>query len=383
MEINIEVVGSLAACSRAEWQELAGDNPFVSYDFLALLQSSGCASPETGWHPRYLLARRDGRLIGATFAYLKTHSRGEFVFDQGWAQAFQQHGVAYYPKLLVAVPFSPVTGNRLLGESPEIREILAEALLTLAKDLDVSSVHVLFPDLDDEKLLRNAGYMVREQIQFHWRNVDYLDFSAFLSVMSHDKRKKIKQDRRRVTEAGVSFKWLTGDSIKQPELEFFYECYQKTYEEHWSAPYLTRAFFEELHRVRPDMLVLIIAEREGRPVACALNIQGGGVLYGRYWGAVEFISGLHFETCYMQAIDYCIQNRLHKFEGGAQGEHKMARGLLPARTTSAHWVADPRFAAAVADFLGREVQAVGEYMEGLERSSPFRENALHPQGAKQ
>ena len=383
MEIEIEVHGSLATCSRDEWQGLAGDNPFVSYDFLDLLQRSGCASPATGWHPRYLLARQDGRLVGATFAYLKTHSRGEFVFDQGWAQAFQQHGIAYYPKLLVAVPFSPVTGNRLLGESEEIRDVLARALLTLARDLEVSSVHVLFPDADDEKVLIGAGYMVREQIQFHWTNENYPDFTAFLSAMSHDKRKKIKQDRRRVNDAGVSFKWLSGHSIGEAELEFFYACYQKTYEEHWSAPYLTLAFFKELHLLRPDMLVLVVAEREGQGLACALNVQGGGVLYGRYWGAVDFVSGLHFETCYMQAIDYCIQNGLKKFEGGAQGEHKMARGLLPARTTSAHWVADPRFADAIADFLNREVKAVGEYMEGLERSSPFRHDTPQSTGAKQ
>jgi hypothetical protein len=369
----VRVVDALATVPREEWQRLAGTNPFVDYDFLSLLESTGCVSPKTGWTPQHLLVERDGRLVGAAPAYLKTHSRGEFVFDQGWAQAFTRHGLAYYPKLLIAVPFTPVMGPRLLAEVPDVRAVLAAAAVGVAKELEVSSLHVLFPDEGDRAALEGAGLLMRQQVQFHWSNEGYGNFDAFLAALSHDKRKKLKQDRKRVAAAGITYRWLRGSDLTDEDLAFFYRCYVHTYKEHWSAPYLTLDFFRELHARKRDVLMLVLAERENAPVACALNVIGDGTLYGRYWGTMEFVSGLHFETCYTQGIEFCIANRLSTFEGGAQGEHKVARGFEPTRTHSAHWIADKRFAAAIDDFLEQETAAVGKYLEGLELSAPFRQ----------
>lgn len=369
---TLRVVESLAHVSRSDWQSLAGLNPFVSYDFLRLLEASGCASTETGWSPRYLLVEQAGQLVGATAAYLKTHSRGEFVFDHSWAQAFERYGVQYYPKLVVSVPFTPVSGPRLLARDTETRSLLAQALVSFAHAARVSSVHALFIEEADRMSLSSAGFMLRDAVQFHWTNAGYKSFDEFLAVLSHDKRKKLKQDRKYVARAGITYRHLTGPAITEKNLRFFYSCYANTYKEHWSSPYLTLEFFLRLHELCPTYIVLVLAEREGKPVACALNIRGGRELYGRYWGTTEFISGLHFETCYAQSIEYCINEGISAFEGGAQGEHKIARGLLPVKTYSAHWIADERFASAIHDFLEREREAVESYTTQLGESSPYR-----------
>ncbi|CAM4136333.1 GNAT family N-acetyltransferase [Bordetella muralis] len=369
---RLGIATSLSQIDPSEWNALAGDQPFVRHEFLSALHETGCASPETGWTPYYLVLRNEERLIGGVPLYLKSHSRGEYVFDYAWADAFERHGLRYYPKLLSSIPFTPVSGPRLLAGNPADRLALAQGLIELAQGLKVSSLHMLFPEEDDLLALREAGYMVREGVQFHWRNAGYAHLDDFLSALNHDKRKKIRQDRKKVLEAGIEYRWLHGTQIDAQSLAFFYRCYEQTYFAHGNAPYLSADFFERLHREIPGTMVLIVALRDGHPIAAALNMRGGDTLYGRYWGSLEFVSGLHFETCYLQSIDYCIQHGLASFEGGAQGEHKMARGLLPTPTWSAHWIADPRFAAAIEDFLERETQAVDGYLGELEAHTPFR-----------
>jgi hypothetical protein len=273
-----------------------------------------------------------------------------------------------------------VTGPRLIAATHEERVMLARGAIELTKQLELSSLHVLFPQEQDLEALTEAGYMLREGVQFHWENASgasgapdgYDSFDAFLATMSHDKRKKVKQDRRRVADAGVTYTWLRGAEIDEAALDFFYACYENTYREHWNPPYLSREFFDQVHAAAPDSILLVIAEADGQRLACALNMIGGDVMFGRYWGTKEFISGLHFETCYMQGIQYCIENRLARFEGGAQGVHKMSRGMLPTPTWSAHWVADPRFAHAISEFLDEETAAMDQHIQELEAHTPFR-----------
>ncbi|MGI4857631.1 MAG: GNAT family N-acetyltransferase [Janthinobacterium lividum] len=371
-DTEIHVVDSIADVDAAHWNALAGQNPFVQHAFLAAMHATGCATAKTGWQPHYLLMRRDGVLAGAMPLYLKSHSRGEYVFDHSWADAFQRHGIDYYPKLLGAVPFTPVTGPRLLAASHDDRVLLARAAIQLARQLAVSSLHVLFPAEQDIAAMSEAGYMLREGVQFHWKNDGYASFDAFLATMNQQKRKKVKQDRRHVSDAGITFRHLRGAAIDTEALDFFYACYENTYAEHWNPPYLTRTFFQRLHDTQPDSILLVIAERDGQPIACALDVIGGNVMYGRYWGTREFVSGLHFETCYMQGIDYCIAHGLSAFEGGAQGVHKMSRGLLPTPTWSAHWIADARFADAIGEFLDAETSAMDRHIEELEAHTPFK-----------
>ncbi|WP_028354258.1 GNAT family N-acetyltransferase [Bordetella petrii] len=369
---RLAITTSLSQVDARQWNALAGAQPFVRHEFLSALHDTGCAAPDTGWAPHYLLLQHGEQLAGAVPLYLKSHSRGEYVFDYAWADAFERHGLRYYPKLLAAVPFTPVGGPRLLATGPAERLALARGLIELARGLEVSSLHVLFPDARDLAALREAGYLVREGVQFHWNNAGYADLDAFLAALNHDKRKKIRQDRKKVQAAGIRYRWLRGAQVDAEALAFFYRCYRHTYFAHGNPPYLSAEFFRRIHAAQPDALVLILAERDGEPVAAALNMQGGDTLYGRYWGALEFVAGLHFETCYLQSIDYCIRHGLARFEGGAQGEHKMARGLLPAPTWSAHWIADARFAAAIEDFLGRETRMMDGYLDELEAHTPFR-----------
>lgn len=369
---HVAVAGTLEGVPEAEWDALASGNPFVRHRFLSLMSKTGCAVPKTGWHPQFLLLRRGGEFVGGVPCFLKTHSRGEFVFDQSWAQAFEEHGQAYYPKLLIASPFTPVQGPRLLARDETAREALAQAVARLCLSTDASSAHVLFVDERDRDALVRAGFMVREGVQFHWRNEGYKSTDEFLSRLSHDKRKKLRQDSRYVAEAGISYRWLEGDAIGERHLEFFYACYSNTYREHWSSPYLSLEFFKRAHAERVLDMVLVVGHRGNEPVACALNVRGGDTLYGRYWGTAEYVKGLHFETCYTQSIAYCIANGVAVFEGGAQGEHKMSRGLMPTKTYSAHWVADRRFALAIEDFLAREAAAVDGYVGELEQASPFK-----------
>ncbi|MTV38635.1 GNAT family N-acetyltransferase [Duganella radicis] len=371
-EAELSIIDSLADIDPAQWQALAGDNPTLSHSFLHALHDTECAAPRTGWSPRYLVLHRDGVLHAAMPLYLKDHSRGEYVFDHAWADAFHRNGIPYYPKLLSAVPFTPVTGSRLLARTAEDRALLARAALQVARQLETSSLHILFPEQQDKQALADAGYMLREGVQFHWENQDYADFDAFLASMKMEKRKKLRQDRKRVREAGIHFEHLAGSAITDEVLRFFHQCYVSTYEAHYSRPYLSLAFFQRLLAGMPDSLMIVLAKRGEEPVAVALNLVGGNVMYGRYWGTREFVSGLHFETCYVQPIDYCIRRGIARFEGGAQGVHKMSRGLVPTPTWSAHWVADPRFADAIADFLAQETAAMNDYIDELAEHIPFK-----------
>lgn len=311
--------------------------------------------------------------MGAVPLYLKSHSRGEYVFDQGWAQAYAQHRLPYYPKLLAAIPFTPVSGPRLLAATPELKRQLALALTQLARQQNIASLHVLFPDEADQQALTDAGFMLRSNVQFHWNNHDYPCFESFLSKLTRDKRKKLRQDSRKVHAAGISFRHLNGTQICAADIEFFYTCYAQTYLSRGQTPYLSLEFFQRWFASDPQAWVLIIADRDADSLASALCIKDQDKLYGRYWGCLEYVAGLHFETCYTQAIHYCIAHRIQQFEGGAQGEHKLARGLLPVNTYSAHWIADPQFEAAIQDFLDRETPAVQEYSELLQAHSPYKQ----------
>jgi predicted N-acyltransferase len=372
--VRFSIASSLTDIDPTDWNALAGNQPFVRHEFLSALQDTGCASPETGWAPYYLTMHRESTLVGAVPLYVKSHSRGEYVFDHAWAEAFERHGMRYYPKLLCAIPFTPVSGTRLLATNTEDQMQLAQGLISLAKQLKVSSLHILFPHEQELAPLREAGYMLREGVQFHWRNNGYTSLDDFLAALNHDKRKKIRQDRKKVDAAGVTFRWLQGPEIDHETLLFFYQCYRNTYLERGNAPYLSFDFFEQIHRSLPQSMVLILALKNHQPIASALNFKDGDTLYGRYWGALAFIPGLHFETCYLQSIDYSIQHGLQRFEGGAQGVHKMARGLLATPTWSGHWVADQRFAEAIEDFVNREMHAVDQYLEELEANTPFRKS---------
>lgn len=378
MSITFELSNDLGAIAPRDWQALAGKQPFTQHAFLLALQASACASPTTGWHGRHLLLRREGRLAGVMPLYLKTHSQGEYVFDHAWAHAFERHGLSYYPKLVCAIPFSPIPGPRLLAHTHEDRVLLAKQAAQLAHQEDLSSLHVLFPAEPDRLALSEAGFMMREDIQFHWHNQGYQNFDDFLGQLNQKTRKKLRQDSKKVAQAGIRFRWLEGRDIDDEALSFFYRCYADTYLVRGRHPYLTPEFFQRLHRDMPETLFMVQALHDETPIACALSLRDDVALYGRYWGSTQFVPGLHFETCYMQAIAYCICAGLQRFEGGAQGEHKLSRGMLPQRTHSAHWIAHPGYAKAIQDFLQRESSAVGQYLNTLNAHSPFRQAGDSP-----
>jgi predicted N-acyltransferase len=369
---DLRIVESLENVPAAEWDALAGANPTLAHAFLDSLHRSGCAAPAAGWAPQYLTLWRGARLAGAVPLYLKSHSYGEYVFDWAWAEAYERHGLAYYPKLLAAVPFTPATGARLLASTHEDRQRLAEALLQLARDSQVSSLHVLFAEEPDARALRKAGLLERASVQFHWNNPGYASFEDFLAALSHDKRKKIRQERRKVADAGVTLRRVTGFDATESDWDFFTDCYRRTYRAHRSTPYLNRRFFAMLGERMPGSVLLVIAELRGRPIAAALDLFSPATLYGRYWGSVEYVPGLHFEACYYQAIEFAIERGIARVEGGAQGEHKHARGFLPEKTRSFHWLAHPAFLRAVDDFLHREGAGISEYVDELNDRSPFR-----------
>jgi len=366
----LRVVEDLADIPAAQWNALAGDHPFLRHELLHAMHATGCAAAETGWLPQYLGLWRGGRLAGAMPLYAKSHSYGEYVFDWAWADAYARHGLAYYPKLLSAIPFSPVSGPRLLARDDEVRAQLLGAALALARE--ASSLHILLPPEDEGKLMEAAGMMLRRGVQFHWRNPGYASFDEFLATLSQPKRKKIRQERRRVAEAGIALRRLTGAEIGSEHWRFFTRCYNLTYRAHYSTPYLNLAFFQRLGEVMPESVLLVLAERDGKPFGAALDVFNAQVLYGRYWGAVGFVPGLHFEACYYQAMEFCIERGIGLFEGGAQGEHKLARGFLPVATRSAHWLRHPRFAEAVEQFLAREARGVDRYIDELNERAPFK-----------
>ena len=367
---TVRVLDSLALVDPRQWNALAGDHPFLRHELFHALHETGCASERTGWLPRFVTLWLDGRLSAAMPLYLKSHSYGEYVFDWAWAEAYQRHGFDYYPKLVSAVPFSPVQGPRLLAADGETRGRLLRAALTLAGD--ASSLHVLFPLPEEAGMMAEAGMMLRRGVQFHWRNPGYRSFEEFLAALSHDKRKKIRQERHRVREAGVRFRWLLGRDIRSEDWLFFSRCYKTTYRAHHSTPYLNRAFFERIGEALPDNVMLVVAELNGEPVASAMNVYSEKTLYGRYWGAVAYVPNLHFEACYYQAIEFCIERGIQVFEGGAQGEHKLSRGFLPVQTVSAHWLKHAEFARAVEQFLARETAGVDRYLDELNDRAPFR-----------
>ena len=413
----IRVLDSPQAIDGLQWNELLARqdpcgtlNPFMRHEYLTAMQASGSAVPDTGWTPRFIALYDGSRLVAACALYLKSHSYGEYVFDWAWANAYQQHGLSYYPKALVATPFTPVPGPRLLAEDATARVLLVKALMAWCESEKLSSLHLLFGNDADIAACAEAGLMLRHTVQFHWKNVAptlvaartalpplsvrpepvegipapitrFTDFDDFLASLNQEKRKKIRQERRKVTEAGVVFQTKRAANITSADWDFFYRCYERTYLEHGNAPYLSRNFFELMATQMPENWLMFVAEREAKPMACSLIALSTGdqnaqkTAYGRYWGALERVDCLHFEACYYQPLQWCIANGFDSFEGGAQGEHKMARALLPVKTTSAHWLAHPSFADAVERFLAREEEGIAGYMQELERRNPFKPTA--------
>ena len=377
----IEVQGSMRNVSAKDWDALleaqTEPTPFMRHAYLSAMEESGSASAQSGWKLqlvtlRHAMPPKLGQLAGAAVLYIKPHSYGEYVFDWAWADAYQRHGLNYYPKAVSAVPFTPVPGSRLLADSSQSQSALLSAMVELAQNEDWSSLHLLFLSNDDLQVTETAGWLSRHTVQFHWHNTAYEDFDDFLKALNQEKRKKIKQERRKVADAGVVFKAFEGVQIQSADWDFFYQCYAQTYFEHGNAPYLNRDFFQRMQDTMPENWVLFIAEKNGQRMACSLIGLGNNVAYGRYWGALERVDCLHFEACYYQPIAWCIAKGVERFEGGAQGEHKMARALLPIKANSAHWLAHPGFADAVEKYLEKEGHGVAAYLENLEGRSPLK-----------
>jgi predicted N-acyltransferase len=368
----LKIIENIADIPVAEWNALAGNDPMLSHAFFLALQESGCAMPQFGWKAQFLTLWREDHLVGAMPLYLKMNSYGEHVFDFAWAEAYQRYGLRYYPKLVCTVPFTPVTGRRLLAASDEARALLLKHALQYARDTGVSSLHCLFLNEADTLEAQVQGMLLRQDVQFHWQNPGYRNFDDFLCTLSRDKRKRIKQERRRVKDAGIELQCITGQHATQDQWSFFASCYLHTLHLHNSPHQLNEDFFRRIGAAIPQHTLLVIASREGRPIASALNYMTEEALYGRSWGTFEFHSGLHFETCYYQAIEFCIAHNLKTFEGGAGGEHKLARGFMPVTTRSAHWLAQPQFAQAVENYLAQETDAIAEYVDGLNERSPFK-----------
>ncbi len=360
----------------ADWDALVGDGyPFLKHSFLRAAEHSGSASPETGWIPRHLTLLQDGKLRAALPLYEKNHSWGEFVFDWAWAQAYERAGLSYYPKLVSAVPFTPAQGPRLLLQDPadnEAAQVLLRAAIALANDTDCSSLHVLFPTAVDLQHLQGLEFKVRKDCQFHWHNQDYADFDAFLLTFSAAKRKKVRQDRRRVTDAGITFRRMHGRDLDPAAWRLVYGLISITFMRRGSMPYFDLDFFIAIGASLPDNVMVVFAEQHGRPVAAAVFLESDHVLYGRYWGSDGYYDALHFETCYYQGIEYCIETGKQVFEPGTQGEHKIARGFTPVETYSAHWLRQPEFFAAIGDYVDEEARHVDRYMQAVSDHSPYR-----------
>ena len=410
----IRVLDSPLEVNRADWNALLAMqspdgglnppggslNPFMRHEYLAAMHESGSASPKSGWTPRFITLWDGDTLAAGCALYLKDHSYGEYVFDHAWANAYHQHGLPYYPKALVAPPFTPVPGPRLLARNSAERLLLVKAVIAWCGEEKLSSLHLLFNSDEDVKACDDAGMMLRHTVQFHWTNTEpgYKSFDDFLMSLAQEKRKKIRQERKKVADAGITFRSAQGLDISDEDWDFFYQCYARTYYEHGNAPYLSRDFFKRMQDTMPENWLMFIAEHgdgeKKQKVATSLiaactrihclndqidtqNQPENQVLtaYGRYWGALARVDCLHFEACYYQPLQWCIENGYQSFEGGAQGEHKMARALLPVKTTSAHWLAHPSFADAVERFLEREGAGIESYMDDLDRRSPFKQLA--------
>jgi uncharacterized protein len=447
----IRVLNSPLQVNAVDWNALLAlqspgeaPSPFMRHEYLAAMHESGSAVPKTGWTPHFITLWHGDTLAGACALYLKIHSYGEYVFDWAWANSYAEHGLKYYPKALIAPPFTPVPGARLLARNAAERVLLLKAVMAWCEEEKLSSLHLLFTSDEDIAACEEAGLMLRHNVQFHWTNqivstsdtsparpelveglvVDetastgsartenegldsirtevmagYRNFDDFLMSLSQEKRKKIRQERRKVADAGITFRWSLGTDISDADWDFFYKCYERTYYEHGNAPYLSRDFFRRMQRTMPENWLLFVGEHTGKngekqPIATSLiavsarNTRASGpngsetatqsdrVAYGRYWGAVARVDCLHFEACYYQPLQWCIDHGYQRFEGGAQGEHKMARALLPVKTTSAHWLAHPSFADAVERFLEREGEGIERYMDELEKRSPIKQGGL-------
>jgi uncharacterized protein len=390
-EITLEAVSSISAIPASEWDACANPgadagiaskpyyNPFVSHAFFAAAEASGSATPRTGWGARHLIAKLDEKIVGVVPCYLKSHSQGEYVFDRGWADAYERAGGRYYPKLQCSVPFTPATGPRLLIRDGVDRERIADALaaglMALCNATNASSVHVTFAREAEAKCLAQHGFLIRNDQQFHWHNQDYKTFDDFLATLNSRHRKAIKRERREALSAGITIHWLTGNEIDKDAWDAFFTFYMETGSRKWGRPYLTRSFFAQIGETMSKDVLLVMAKRNGRWIAGAINFVGSDTLFGRNWGAIEHHNFLHFEVCYYQAIDFAIQRGLTNVEAGAQGEHKLARGYLPQTTWSAHFIADPDLRRAIADYLKRERAYVAEAGRELAAAGPFRKSA--------
>lgn len=385
--IQLRVIQSLSEIAEADWNALLTPDagPFLKYEFLNALESTGCVGGNTGWQVAHLLVEdSNSRLLGAMPLYLKQHSYGEFVFDWAWAQAYEQNGMSYYPKALSAIPFTPVRGPRLLvssnADKRSIQETLVSGLKTLAKQNALSSAHVLFPETGELDALKKQGFMLRDSVQFHWHNNDYQNFERFLADLTMKRRKNIRRERAAVESHQITYRHIPGSIAMPDDWAFFYRCYENTYIEHRSLPYLTEECIQLLGKTMPENFHLIIASQNGKAIASSLLVVDRltSKAYGRYWGAIKHIPCLHFELAYYQAIEYCIKEGIEIFEGGAQGEHKMARGFLPTTLQSAHWIEDPGFSNAVKRFLEREHEGMAAYIDELEQHIPVKSSKVLP-----
>jgi uncharacterized protein len=381
---HLEIIEKLSEVSAADWNALLSPDasPFLRHEFLSTLEETACVGSKTGWQIAHLALYRSKKLIGAMPLYLKLHSYGEFVFDWSWAQAYEQQGMQYYPKVLCAVPFTPVQGSRILfaplENKSQVQEQLIAGLKTLVLQNKLSSAHILFPLGEQTQAMVDQGFMLRDSVQFHWHNHQFVNFEQFLSTLTMKRRKNIRQEREKVNREGITFRHIPGQSATDQDWEFFYQCYANTYMEHHSSPYLNQDFFKLLCSRMPENLHLILAQRGTSPIAASLLFVDAtsSTAYGRYWGALEHIPCLHFETAYYQAIEYCIEQKIETFEGGAQGEHKMARGFLPTTIQSAHFIVDPQFSKAVKHFLEREQLGIGAYVDELGEHSPMKSDKV-------
>ena len=374
--MKVTVHDSISSITREDWNALAGnDYPFLQHAFLALAERTGSVSPDAGWTPRHLTLNDGGKLRAAMPLYEKSHSWGEFVFDWAWAQAYEQAGLDYYPKLVSAIPFTPAPSTRILKadkSDDEAARILLHAAIQLAGDTACSSLHILFPTTDEIPLLDEAGLLVRKDCQFHWRNRGYRNFDDFLATFTSAKRKKAKRDRRRVAENGIQFRRLRGAELDNDTWSTVYALIARTFMLRGSLPYFNQAFFEGLSAHLPENILVIMAEKDGRPVAAAVFFESDTTLYGRYWGSDGHFDALHFETCYYQGIDYCIESGKQLFEPGTQGEHKISRGFAPVETWSAHWLAHPEFADAIERYLNEEGRHIDRYIETVDAHTPYK-----------
>lgn len=377
--LELQFIDSIHRVAADEWNAVAGDDyPFLQHTFLAALEDSGATTAETGWLPQHLVIREGGVLCGLLPLYIKSHSYGEYVFDWAWADAYRRHGLEYYPKLLSAIPFTPATGPRLCLrddlEADALYTVVVEQLQRRAEQLSASSAHILFPDVNDAERWQRAGLLQRVGPQYHWFNRGYQCFDDFLATFSSRKRKNLRKERRTVTDQGLRLERMPGSDVSESQWRFFFHCYQMTYAKRSGhGGYLSEAFFQAIAQSMADRLLLVLAYEGDVPVAAALNFQGADTLFGRYWGCIREYDFLHFEACYYQGIEHCIEQGLSKFDPGAQGEHKIQRGFEPITTYSQHWLADASFSDAVARFLHTEQRHIAEYLQEAAQALPFKQ----------